>query len=59
MNVTLPSLAIAAWFIINNVDARMVQHIAERPNYSEGHSNEEEFNQDAHDNTEGWANANY
>ena len=60
MNVTLPSAAVAAWFIIANIEVKMIQHIVERPNYSEGrYQEEEEFNQDAYDKAEGCANQNY
>ena len=59
MNVTLPTRALAAWFIIANIEVQMIQHIVDRPNYPVGRCEEEEFDQGAADNAEGWANANY
>ena len=59
MNVTLPSRAIAAWYIIANIEVQMIQHMVERSNRHDANRDEPEFNQDAADNADGWANANY
>jgi hypothetical protein len=59
MNITLPTRAIAAWYIIANIDVKMIQHMVERSNRFDANRDEEEFNQDAQDNAEGCANQNY